>query len=150
MGVTAHSMGSGFQSLLDTCIKKEKKKIKRHVWYLPFWGRGKGSNIGAEVRAWVSQRTPWYLGSGFQSLPGTCISKKNKNSPSPYPDRKGAIHVFFLLLFYLMHIPGRDWNPEPGYHGHCVVTPMLYPLHQCDSPFPHPNRESTIHVFFNF
>ena len=28
------------------------------VWHFPYWGRGKGSHISVEVRAWVSQCTP--------------------------------------------------------------------------------------------
>ena len=49
------------------------RKKKKHVWHFPYLCRGKGSHIGVEVRAWVSQRTPWDQGSGFQSLLGTCI-----------------------------------------------------------------------------
>ena len=42
-----------------------------------------GSHVGVEVRAWVSQRTPWDPGSGFQSLPGNALKKNNMYGTFP-------------------------------------------------------------------
>ena len=57
-----------------TILKSKNNKMNcialYTVWHFPYWGREKGSHIGVDVRA---QRTPSDPGSGFQSLPDTCI-----------------------------------------------------------------------------